>query len=193
MAMGHKAALRCAVVVMGVMAATGCHPGYNSELMQASVHGDEAKVRNLLGNYANVNYTDHDGDTALHAAAEYGHPEIIRTLVQQGKANVDRRDSDGKTPLHFAAEHGQLAAVKALLEVGARPNVRDNDGWTPLHFAADAESPEMVILLISKGADPNGINGDGQTPVQVAAQNEDKDDAEKDRTVAALRSHGAKD
>lgn len=174
-------------------AAVGCHPAYNSALMQASVRGDDTLVRELIKNNANVNYTDHDRHTALHAAAEYGHPAVIRSLTKEGKANVDVRDEEGHTPLHFAAENGQLEAVKALVEAGARVNMRDADGWDALHYAAAAESPEIVIYLIEKGADPNGLNGDGQTPVQVANEEDNGGDEAREKTVTALRAHGAKD
>jgi ankyrin repeat protein len=194
MASGRTATVRWTLVTAAAgLAALGCHPAYNSELMQAAVRGDDARVRDMVSHNANVNYSDHDGDTALHAAAEYGHPEVIRSLVRQGKAQVDVRDDDGHTPLHFAAQHGQLDAVKALVECGARVNVRDTDGWDALHYAAEAESPAIVIYLIEKGADPNGLNGDAQTPVQVANESDDRSDADREKTVAALRAHGAKD
>ena len=43
-----------------------------------------------------------DGDTALHLASLYGHPDCVRILLDAG-ARGDAKDGNGGVPLHDAA------------------------------------------------------------------------------------------
>ena len=66
---------------------------------------------------ANVeeNYNSY-GKTALIAASEEGHLEVVKYLVEQCHANVEAKDNDGYTPLIRASENGHLEVVKYLVE-----------------------------------------------------------------------------
>ena len=64
------------------------------------------------------------GRTALHAAAEKGHLEVSKTLLESG-ADLKSQDKDGRTPLHKACERGCLAVGAMLLEAKADVNARD--------------------------------------------------------------------
>ena len=48
-----------------------------------------------------------DGATPLFIAAQEGHVEVVRFLVESG-ANKDQGMADGATPLFKAAEEGHL-------------------------------------------------------------------------------------
>jgi len=55
--------------------------------------------------------------TALHAAADFGHSEIVKQLIRTGM-NVNIRDArKGQTPLHFAGQGGrsEIAYVLVLI------------------------------------------------------------------------------
>ena len=82
----------------------------------------------------------------LFVAAQNGHLEVIRFLVESG-ANRDRGRTDtGGTPLFIAAQRGHLEVVRFLVESGANKDQgRTNDGATPLFTAAqngDLEVPK---------------------------------------------------
>eukprot|EP00656_Telonema_subtile_P026890 TRINITY_DN2886_c0_g1_i3.p2 TRINITY_DN2886_c0_g1~~TRINITY_DN2886_c0_g1_i3.p2 ORF type:complete len:100 (-),score=30.52 TRINITY_DN2886_c0_g1_i3:185-484(-) len=62
------------------------------------------------------------GDTALHAASQYGHLAVTTALLK-GKADVNAQHKDGTTALHRASQAGHLAVVKALLEAKADVNI----------------------------------------------------------------------
>ena len=113
--------------------------------------------------------TDEAGDTALIAAAQHGHDQIVRMLLERGGAdpNVGTADRLGATPLFIAARGGHLDAVKVLVEVG-RAHVdlaRTSDGYTPLIMAAHKGHLEIVRCLVQTGgADVNKAGHHGYTP-----------------------------
>jgi ankyrin repeat protein len=70
----------------------------------------------LLENRADPNVREQGGYTPLHAAAQNGDEEMIRTLLYGG-ADLNVKSNDGKTPLDLAKEAGRTKAV-TLLEEG---------------------------------------------------------------------------
>ncbi len=49
--------------------------------------------------------TDNNGKTALHLAAEYGHEEAVRVLLDND-AYIEAKDSKGWTAIRLAAKEG---------------------------------------------------------------------------------------
>ncbi|CAG2252932.1 unnamed protein product [Mytilus edulis] len=60
---------------------------------------------------------DRYGETALMKAADGGHLEICRLLIDRG-CKIDITDSDGYTALHYAAREGHLQITRCLVEQG---------------------------------------------------------------------------
>ncbi|XP_026757186.2 ankyrin-3 [Galleria mellonella] len=89
--------------------------------------------------------------TALHYAAEQGHVEAVKLLLDAG-CKVDISASDGLTPLHVAVIRNHLEIVKLLLEGGSHVNYTTHKKMTPLHFAASQGFLDMVKILVSYGA-----------------------------------------
>ena len=58
------------------------------------------------------------GATLLYMAAEHGHLEVVRALLEAG-ADLNQANTDGDTPLCIAAQCGRKEVVRALLEAGA--------------------------------------------------------------------------
>ena len=106
---------------------------------------------------------------ALHVAAQRGHLDIIRALVQAG-CSVDVRDGDGSTPLFAAVTAGRRAAADALLgEHGADVNACDDEGLSPLHEASNNADVGLVECLLAAGARVNEAAASGATPLHMAA------------------------
>lgn len=70
-------------------------------LEQAVFHGDSDEVRSLIYKKEDVNATDGERRTALHAAAYLGDGEIVDLLILSG-AHINAKDSKWTTPLHRA-------------------------------------------------------------------------------------------
>src|SRR5271156_86732 len=70
--------------------------------------GDEALLRLLLHNGANIAATDNGGKTALHWGAECGQWEVVRLLLWKG-ADISATDNQGETALHCATTRGYAA------------------------------------------------------------------------------------
>jgi ankyrin repeat protein len=75
-------------------------------LIEAVRAGNVSAVRALLtGDPARANEEDGSGATALHLAAENGHREVVRLLIEHG-ANVNARDGRfDATPTGWAIEY----------------------------------------------------------------------------------------
>lgn len=112
------------------------------------------------------------GSTALHAAAEFGHLEVVERLISSG-AYVDemhpasRRSYDRRSPApfsprdqtalqlkakHFAVEHNMMGwqGVDGHQDV-VKEHFKRN-GWTSLCFAAANGHTDIVDVLLKNGA-----------------------------------------
>lgn len=124
--------------------------------------------------------------TALHAAAEQGHTELCRWLIQRG-ASVDVLNNRRETPLYLAAAKGKLEACAILVAAGADPNALQGNLY-PCLYAAVIEGRNAAVsrLLVQAGASLESLtrNPEGKptrnmdTPLQWAAWAGDADLAE---------------
>ena len=85
-------------------------------LLDAARTGDRARVVALLDSGVSVNTANKYGVSALGFAAERGHFDIVRLLVERG-ADVNVVDSFyGSRPIDFALRGGRLDIAVYLLE-----------------------------------------------------------------------------
>jgi len=91
-----------------------------------------------------------DRHRALALAAQLGHAEIVRRLLEAGE-DPNRYNPDGNhghsTPLHQAAFAGHDDVVHLLVERGARLDIRDTV-WhgTPLGWALHSGKPKQLAI-----------------------------------------------
>ena len=109
-----------------------------------------------------------DGLTAVLAAAQENHPDVMKVLIDAG-ADIEARDnSDGRTPLHVVSQRGHIRAVEVLIRAGAGV-CYTNDGNTCLVLAAGNGHTETVrTLLYTPEMDVNQSNTLGFTPLHLA-------------------------
>jgi ankyrin repeat protein len=97
-----------------------------------------------------------DRHRALALAAQHGHVDIVRLLLDAGE-DPDRFNLKGNhahsTSLHQAALAGHEAVVRLLVERGARLDIRDTlwEG-TPLGWAVYGKRDEIAAFLRAHGS-----------------------------------------
>jgi ankyrin repeat protein len=112
-------------------------------------------VNNLLAQGALVQARTRQGWRAVHIAAYYRHPVLVRMLLSNSETKVDWvTDVERNTPLHLAAAGGDPECVKLLVDAGALTEARNHVGYTPLHVAASENRPAAARALLQLGADP---------------------------------------
>jgi ankyrin repeat protein len=112
----------------------------------AAFHGCAGAVALLLAFKAKVDAADILDHTALRAAVDGSHPDIVSVLVAAG-ANLDMRGADGGTVLHYAAHIGCVDVLQRLLDAKANAAASVNSGRTPLCRATYVCNERAVQLL----------------------------------------------
>jgi ankyrin repeat protein len=111
-----------------------------------------AEIRALLAEGAYVDAIDGQANWPLYMAANLGHAEAVRQLLD-GRADVNKATTDtGCTPLYVAAHCGHAEVVRQLLDGRADVNkASTDDGSTPLLMAADRGHAEVMRQLLDGG------------------------------------------
>ena len=107
--------------------------------------------------------------TAMHVAAQRGHVEIVRAVIENG-VDLGAVTADQSTALHSAALTNSAAAVEVLAEAGANIEAQNGEGCTPLHTASLGLGREALLSLVKHGANVNARNKSLATPLIVAAK-----------------------
>ncbi|RCG29797.1 ankyrin repeat domain-containing protein [Sphaerisporangium album] len=107
-----------------------------SELHYAALKGDAGRVSELIAAGLDPNLVDGDGFVPLHMAAQEGHVDAARALLDND-AEVDAENRHGNTPLSVAVfnSRGRGDLMALLRERGADPCRENNYGQTPLGLA----------------------------------------------------------
>ncbi|XP_069560534.1 ankyrin repeat and SAM domain-containing protein 1A isoform X9 [Brachyistius frenatus] len=101
-----------------------------------------------------INAKNNDNETPLHCAAQYGHSQVVRLLLEE-LTDPTMRNNKFETPLDLAALYGRLEVVKLLLI--AHPNLLscNTKKHTPLHLASRNGHLSVVEVLLDAGMDIN--------------------------------------
>lgn len=99
-----------------------------------------------------IDFTNKNGDNALHLAVKNGNEEIL-SIVAESEIESDPKNKDGFTPLHLAVLSNNESLVRIIIsKTNCGLNTTDRDGRTPLILAAVKKNLEIVSLLQKTGA-----------------------------------------
>ncbi|XP_034048051.1 ankycorbin isoform X2 [Thalassophryne amazonica] len=143
----------------------------NDERLLAAVeHGEVEKVASLLAKKgASAVKLDHEGKSALHAAAARGHTDCLSIFLSHG-VEPSTTDAAGFSPLHLAAKNGHTECCKKLLQSKCCVDAIDGSGRTALHHAAVSGNVQTVQLLCEFKSPVNLKDTDGLTPLLLSAK-----------------------
>jgi hypothetical protein len=144
-------------------------------LYNAASVGNIALVKQFIGEGADVNAICEVGPvkvSSLYIAAQNGHLEVVKLLLEAG-ATVDAElNTDGATALYIASLNGHTEIVEILINFGANVNV-DVKQYTPLYVTVYNRNLPISSLLIKAGAKIY-LDGDRLSPLSIAASYNDE-------------------
>lgn len=153
--------------------------------MEAASYGKVDALRFLHEKGAKVNLgrkTKEDqerlrkgGATALMDAAQNGHLEVVKVLLDEMGADVKARDNMGRNALIRAFRNSDNSKVEVitrlLLDYGADVNVRGEKGKTPLILAVEKEHIGLVKkLLEQEDIEIDDTDKEGKTALLLAVE-----------------------
>ncbi|KAF0029786.1 hypothetical protein F2P81_018891 [Scophthalmus maximus] len=170
----HLAAWRGDVDIVQILIHHG--PSHCRVNQQAYLHGDGGLFGPMQMNRDGtdgvyhgkcVRVQNHERETALHCAAQYGHSDVVSVLLQE-LTDPTMRNSQQESPLDLAALYGRLQVVRML--VSAHPNLMTSHTrrHTPLHLAARNGHHSTVQTLLDAGMDVNCVTENGSALHEAA-------------------------
>jgi ankyrin repeat protein len=121
-------------------------------LATAMLRGNIELFQLLLDSDADIDSisSTEESITALQAASEAGHLDIVETLLRRGAGVDGNPHSEMGTALRRAAINGHAGVASALLETGADPTLAHSDGGgSPLAEAATRGRIDMVHMFLN--------------------------------------------
>nr|CAD7446148.1 unnamed protein product [Timema bartmani] len=162
---------------------------WDTALHIASRQGNLCIVKFLVEEWTAKNCVEvcnFDGKTALHEAAQFSQPHVVRYLIKQG-AEVNALKRADWTPLMLACTKvgpDALEIVNILLGNGAKPQLHNKDGWTALHIASREGDVNIVSAVLNADCSLIKLGSrNGRTPLHTAALHG------QDSVVALLLKH----
>ncbi|KAL2829925.1 Glycerophosphoryl diester phosphodiesterase family-domain-containing protein [Aspergillus cavernicola] len=149
-------------------------------------------VQLLVDAGVDINYQDHQGETALHVAARFGHDQCSRILLQGNgdqKANTELVElTYSWTPLFVACVDGSLSVVEALIDAGADLERVDSSGWTAKEHSALRGHLEIARRLAEVTPTPEISEAE---PVLAVPTTSSSTSSQSQSSLLEKRSNGA--
>ncbi len=107
-------------------------------------------LRQLIGEGADVNHQNFNGETALHIAASLGNLQMVQYLISQG-ANVNAKTGTLWMPIHHAMRFDHARVAHLLISRKASLSGKTIDGFTALDFAKKSKNPQIQSMARKYG------------------------------------------
>lgn len=141
----------------------------------ATLAGDEFAVNRLISYGFDYEHCDSTGRDPLSYAAEGGHVNIVKALLEMEEIELNRRDLSGRTPASWAVEGSWSEEKKAMIDaffITKRVdfNAKDEKLRSPLAWTVfGGGAPQNInLLLYLDTVDVNSRDLYGRTPLILA-------------------------
>jgi class 3 adenylate cyclase len=129
-----------------------------SRLVHAAFHGHLEEVRRLVENGILADAVDNTGKTALHAASENGHGDVVDFLMSKG-ANVPIQDKANNDSIDLATRGNHEHVARALRDENRRDakkklSLSSNNA---ANFALMEAFPHTIAAAMLEGREPEPI------------------------------------
>ena len=143
----------------------------NIDFIDAIEFEDVVKVKRMLAEGVDVNFTDEYGRTFLHTSVYFNSPEISKILIDSG-ADVNAKCNQGYNCLYWSTLQQQLRTIFNLSLAGAVVDEKlTRFQQTCLHFASIFNKPDSVAGLLKLSADVTIRDRDGRIARDYAEMN----------------------
>lgn len=116
-----------------------------------------------------VDTQDIEGRTPLHWAVQFGHNDMVGTLLKYGgTTQFQTTDLNGWSALHYAAHDGYADCIAELVNYEQVQDIPNQNGQTALMIAAMMGPTAIVQMLLDCGSDVNAMSTGG-TALMAAA------------------------
>ncbi len=161
-------------------------------MFDAAATGDAEGVRQLLQWGVRVDATNELGDTALHLACRYLHPQCVQVLLNAG-AKLNWQNVSNETPLVYLVADlhpRRIACLEACLKAGADPNEVHNGEpiWWSAVLNLNFPIADRFAAVQKFDVNARGRTGN-KTALMRAVQHAEMDQSY--RSVRWLLDHGA--
>ena len=135
----------------------------NPFLLAATTPDPDPRLLPLLhSNSSLASVQDGHGYSLLHAAASYGHLDLLRTLVNEFHVDINLLDEDHETCL-FVVEDQKIARC-LVEELGINVAIQNHEGFTAAEkIHEEQEWPEVARYLTTLQQRPDGPGDRGAT------------------------------
>ncbi|PNP78957.1 hypothetical protein FNYG_07822 [Fusarium nygamai] len=137
----------------------------------AAAYRNYTACKDLIQAGADHSIRDKSGKLPIHVAAEQGHREIVKLLLEDPIKDLRtcEVDKEGRSLLHYIVMwHSDSFIRQCLTVLQPQVNTKDSKGRTPLHFACIFGNEPAVSVLLSIGLDPDKRDSSSFTPLHHA-------------------------
>lgn len=107
-------------------------------------------------------------NNALHSAASYDKPKMLRALLDAG-INVNRLGRSGKTAFHFAMVWNCRQCIKVLIDAGATPPV-DAEEWITEYIDERSTMRSSCIVMMALNRCRSAYSGANKDVLRMIAR-----------------------
>ncbi|TGO54999.1 hypothetical protein BCON_0098g00210 [Botryotinia convoluta] len=119
------------------------------------------------GSQSYIDEANSECATPLHLASEFGHRNVVKWLLDLGRA-INQPGPGGNTPLCLATAKGHVETVGELLSRGPDIHKRNDKSYSPILLACANARGDILGMLIEAGALLSDVTEDNNTCFHLA-------------------------